>query len=47
MINNVKDQYEDGVCPDCGEDIPEDSVFEAACDNCGHVFTKICPNDEA
>lgn len=40
MINHVKDQYEDGVCPDCGQDIPVDSVLEAACENCGHIFNE-------
>lgn len=30
--------YEDGQCPDCGEDIPPNMPDGGACDNCGHVF---------
>jgi len=32
------DQYEGGVCPDCGEEINPASVRGDECDNCGHVF---------
>lgn len=32
------DQYEGGVCPDCGEEINPTSVRGDECDNCGHVF---------
>lgn len=32
------DQYEDGVCPDCGEEINPTAVLGDECDNCGHVF---------
>lgn len=34
----VADDYENGICPDCGEDIPEDAVHGDSCVNCGHVF---------
>lgn len=30
--------YEDGVCPDCGEPIPDDAQPEEACEVCEHVF---------
>jgi hypothetical protein len=32
------DHYEDGVCPDCGEEINPASTRGDECDNCGHVF---------
>jgi len=32
------DQYEGGVCPDCGEEINPTSTCGDECDNCGHVF---------
>jgi hypothetical protein len=32
------DQYEGGVCPDCGEEISPTAVRGDECDNCGHVF---------
>ena len=35
----AKDQYEGGVCPDCGEEIRPTAVQGDECDNCGHVFT--------
>lgn len=37
--NAAKDQYEGGVCPDCGEEIRLTAVQGDECDNCGHVFT--------
>ncbi len=36
--DKVKNSYEDGVCPDCSEDIPDDCVDGQECSNCGHVF---------
>lgn len=36
---SVKDAYPDGVCPDCGEDIPDDVEDGEVCVNCGHTFT--------
>lgn len=36
---SVKDAYPDGVCPDCGEDIPDDVEDGEECTNCGHTFT--------
>ena len=33
------DQYEGGICPDCGEEINPTAVKGDECDNCGHVFT--------
>lgn len=38
-LNPVKDAYEDGECPDCGQTIPNDVSEGDACTNCGHVFT--------
>ena len=34
----VASEYEGGVCPDCGDDIPAGAVKGGACDNCGHVW---------
>jgi hypothetical protein len=33
----VKAAYPDEVCPDCGEDIPNDAPEGYECPNCGHV----------
>jgi hypothetical protein len=35
----IKDEYEDGVCPDCQQEIPDDVVEGEACSNCEHVFS--------
>ena len=35
---SVKDSYLNGVCPDCGEPIPDNAVDGQACVNCGHAF---------
>lgn len=34
----VRDAYEDGECPDCGEPIAPDAEEGSECSNCGHVF---------
>ena len=34
----IKDSYENGECPDCGEDIPNDVSNGDGCSNCSHVF---------
>jgi|TARA_Y100000034_G_scaffold135146_2_gene205898 hypothetical protein len=34
----IKDNYDNGECPDCGEPIPEDMVKGGDCLNCRHVF---------
>ena len=39
-MNKVKDSYEDGICPDCNENIPDNVVEGDSCKNCGHVFYK-------
>lgn len=36
----------DGVCPDCGEEIPVTVQNDEACDNCGHVFCVERENDD-
>ena len=38
--NLIKASYEDGECPDCGEQIPNDVKEGQECKNCDHVFTK-------
>ena len=38
MNEKVKACYENGVCPDCNQDIPEGAVEGDECTNCGHVF---------
>lgn len=38
--NPVKMAYKNGVCPDCGEVIPDDIEDGGECVNCGHVFYK-------
>jgi rubredoxin len=35
--------YQDGVCPDCSDHIPEDTVNGGECFNCGHVFWAAAP----
>ena len=45
ITNKVKQSYENGECPDCGEDIPDDIVNGDKCANCGHVFYEYVPED--
>ena len=40
------DQYPDGVCPDCGEEINPEATVGESCDNCGHVFVLEAPVDD-
>ncbi len=35
---NMKDEYPEGKCPDCFEQIPEDMNDGDKCPNCGHIF---------
>ncbi len=35
---SISECYPDGVCPDCGEEIPDDCTEGQECNNCGHVF---------
>jgi hypothetical protein len=44
--NSVKDAYEGGLCPDCGENIPDDAVEGQTCTNCGHAFFSASPTDD-
>lgn len=37
----LKNAYEDGVCPDCQEDISDDAEEGSECGNCGHVFCEV------
>lgn len=37
-MNGIKESYEDGECPDCGEPIPDDIEDGDECPNCGHIF---------
>ena len=34
----VKDSYDDGLCPDCEEEISNNAIEGDECGNCGHVF---------
>jgi hypothetical protein len=34
----IKDNYNNGECPDCNDPIPDDMVTGGECINCGHVF---------
>ena len=43
--NPIKDSYEDGKCPDCGEDIDDAVVDGVECENCGHGFHMPHPDD--
>ena len=44
-MNTVKAAYEDGVCPDCGEDIPDDVTDGDQCTNCEHTFCNEQPEE--
>jgi len=44
--NPIKQAYEDGECPDCGDPIPDDVAEGQACENCGHVFCLPKDNDD-
>jgi len=37
-MSKIKDNYDNGDCPDCGEIIPDDMITGGECKNCGHVF---------
>lgn len=41
-----RDDYPQGECPDCGEDIPECASYGEGCSNCGHVFNPLIPDDD-
>jgi hypothetical protein len=36
----IVDSYENGECPDCGEEIPDNVSDGDSCCNCEHVFTR-------
>lgn len=36
--NEIKNNYPNGLCPDCNEPIPDNVVCGQKCGNCGHVF---------
>jgi DNA-directed RNA polymerase subunit RPC12/RpoP len=44
FCNPIKDSYEDGKCPDCGKEIPDDVVDGEDCQDCPHVF--VMPRDD-
>jgi len=46
-MSKVKDEYDNGLCPDCQEDIPENAQHEENCVNCGHVWNVPGPCDAA
>jgi hypothetical protein len=35
---SLRDNYKGGLCPDCGDAIPEEAEDGEECENCGHVF---------
>lgn len=37
-MNAIKNNYPDGVCPDCRTLIPDNTIDGNECKNCGHVF---------
>lgn len=37
----VKDDYENGICPDCQEPIPDEAEYGGNCTNCQHVWNPI------
>lgn len=37
---SIKDHYDNGECPDCGESIPDDCKQGEQCANCDHVFVE-------
>jgi len=41
----VKGNYEDGVCPDCGESIPRDATEGEECAHCGFVFNPVAESE--
>jgi hypothetical protein len=43
--NPIQDAYENFVCPDCGEPIPDDVVDGQSCKNCPFVFCLPRPDD--
>lgn len=43
----IAEEQEDGVCPDCGEEIPKKTKHGDSCANCGHVFNPISEIDDA
>jgi hypothetical protein len=38
-VETASQHYENGECPDCGDDIADYAGKGDECDNCGHVFT--------
>jgi hypothetical protein len=38
ISDDIINSYEDGVCPDCGLEIPSNVVDGGECLNCGHIF---------
>ena len=47
LDNPIKLSYDDGVCPDCGLEIPDDVVEGQGCANCEHAFYKEMPCERA
>lgn len=44
-MNAIKESYPDGICPDCGETIPDNVQDGEQCANCDHVFCGPRPDD--
>ena len=45
-MSKVKDNYSDGACPDCFNDIPDDAKYGDQCVNCTHVWTLPSTSEE-
>ena len=43
---SVKENYEGGECPDCGETIPDDAAVGQECSTCGHVWANVVEGEE-
>ena len=45
-MNDIQESYENGICPDCGEPIPDYIESGEECLNCGHVFFEDRDDDD-
>lgn len=44
--NPIREMYDKCMCPDCGEDIPQDAEEGGMCENCGHVWGGSAVDDD-
>ena len=45
-LGEIAGQYDDELCPDCGDDVPAEAQYGEECLNCGHVWNRLAPNDD-